>query len=500
MRTAISEDALIDEAGALQAWRESPTKMVRDLFGVEPDPPQREALEAFPHSPRLAMQSCTGAGKTATLSWLGWNFLLTRSHPMVGATSISGDNLRANLWPELARWYAAQPLLQRVFKMTKTEIFAYAHPKTWRLEARTWAKDADASQIGNVLRGLHAKNIMWLLDETGNYPDAVLPVCEAIFSGEPDEAHVCQAGNPTRRSGPLWHAATRARALWKVIRITADPDDPHRTTRVSIEHAREQIAQWGRDNPWVIVNIFGEFPASDINALIGPDEVEAAMKRYYRPFEIGRASKVLGVDVARFGDDASVIAPRQGIQCFPFKKYRNIDSIQGAGAVSRIWTDFGADACFVDDTGGYGAGWIDNLRGLGRAPIGVGFARQAHDPLRFANKRAEMTWDGVEWIKRGGALPMIPELSAALTQTTYSFMGDKILLEPKDDVKKKLGYSPDDFDAFILTFAEPVQPKDHGPPPKPRGQPEEWDPFAERGLDGGRSSSYSRKDDYDPYA
>jgi phage terminase large subunit len=119
------------------------------------------------------------------------------------------------------------------------------------------------------------------------------------------------------------------------------------------------------------VRVFGEFPPSSLNALIGPDEVSAAMKRSYRPHEIGNAAKIIGVDVARFGDDESALAFRQGIQAFSFKTYRNLDSIQGAGLVAREWEEFCADACFVDDTGGFGAGWIDGLRRLGRSPVGI---------------------------------------------------------------------------------------------------------------------------------
>ncbi len=86
----------------------------------------------------------------------------------------------------------------------------------------------------------------------------------------------------------------------------------------------------------------------------------------------------------------------------------------------------------------------------------VGFANEAHNKSRYYNKRAEMYFEACDWIKRGGALPNSPELLAALTQTTYTFKGDRFLLEDKDQVKIKLGYSPDDADAFVLTFAEPV--------------------------------------------
>ena len=443
---------------ALAEWRAHPAKMVRDLFKVDPDVWQEEALEAFPHTSRLAMQACTGPGKTALLAWLGWNFMLTRPHPVIGCASINADNLKANLWTELSRWYQASPLLQDLFVMQKTEILSREHPNTWKIEARSWARDADQAAIGNALRGLHAQYIMWLLDECGAMADAVLPTCEAIFSGEPAEAHIAMAGNPTNLSGPLYTAATKARSDWKVIEITADPDDPRRTPRVSKEHAEQQIRLYGRDNPWVLINIFGRFPPGSLNALIGPDEVSAAMKRSYRDHEIGQASKVIGVDVARFGDDKSVMAKRQGVQMFNFRVARNIDSTQGAGWVMREALEWSSDATFVDDTGGFGAGWIDQMRALGHKPVGVAFSGEAANKGRYFNKRTEMAFELVEWIKSGGALPDCPELLSALTQTTYAFKGDKMLLEPKDDVKKKLGYSPDEMDAAMLTFAYPVVP------------------------------------------
>ncbi len=410
--------------------------------------------------------------------------MLTRPHPIVGCTSISGDNLKANLWTEFSRWRAKSPLLMEMFEQTKTEIFAKESPKTWRIEARTWAKDADATQIGNALAGLHASYVMWLLDESGDYPDSVMPVCEGIFSGMPTEAHIVQAGNPTRLGGPLYRACTVARNLWKVIEITADPDDPKRTPRVSVETAREQIAQYGRENPWVLVRIFGQFPPSDFNALIGPDEVSAAMRRYYRMDDIGNAALVLGIDVARFGDDQSVIFSRRGIQAFPMKKYRNIDSTQGSGIVARMWDDMNVDGVFIDNAGLGGGGWIDALGRLGKTPIGIDFGASPHDKSRYYNKRAEMYFDAVQWIKRGGALPESAELLAALTQTNYGFPKDggaQFILEPKELVKKKLGYSPDEADAFVLTFAEPVSPVGQNANRTGR-HTFNYDPFAERGL------------------
>lgn len=486
-------------AAQIRAWRESPLRMTRELFNVEPDEWQKEALEAFPHNPRLAMRACVGPGKTATMAWLGWNFILTRPHPIVGVISTTWQNLKTNLWTELARWREKAPLLKQTFEQTNSAIFNRQHPKTWKMEARTWPKEAaDSETIGAALAGIHADYVMWLVDESGDMPDALLPVLEGIFSGNPIEAHLVQAGNPLKRSGPLYRACYTARKLWHVVEITGDPLDPKRSPRISLAWANQMIDLYGRENPWVMVRVLGQFPPSDINALISEDEVRAAMKRFYRPNEIGEAARVLGVDVARFGDDASVIFPREGIQAYPLLKQRNINSTQGAGWVKRISDDWGADAEFIDVTGGMGAGWFDQIQNLGGSPIGVQFAGEAHNKARYYNKRAEMYFDAVDWIKRGGALPlpdgMMPEASElfqALTQTTYSFRGDRFLLEDKDQLKERLKFSPDEADGFVLTFAEPVKPRSGRRRSKPNHQVH-YDPFSQ-------AVENSMKSDYDPF-
>lgn len=111
---------------------------------------------------------------------------------------------------------------------------------------------------------------------------------------------------------------------------------------------------------------------------------------------------------------------------------------------------------FIDNTGGFGGGWIDQLQVMNRQPIGIHFAGKAID-YRYANIRAEMWWKMAEWVKGGGVIPHIPEMIAELTTPTYSFKGDQLLLEPKEQVKKRLGRSPDYADALALTFAYPVQ-------------------------------------------
>ena len=435
-------------AERLGAYRRDPVLMVRELFGVEPDAWQATCLREFPNNQRIALCASKGVGKSCLLAWLVWNFLLTRPTPKIAVTSITADNLSNGLWAELAYWMDKSPLLKELFTFTKTRIFAKSSPETWFCAARSWSKSASAAEVGNTLAGLHADYIMFILDETGGFPEAIMASAEAALSSCV-EGHIVQAGNPTHLAGPLYNACTKERALWKVINISSDPDDPNRSSRVSVQWANEQIMKYGRDNPFVLVNVFGKFPPTSFDALIGPDEVQEAMKRFYKPSDYNNSAVVLGIDVAGSGADSSVVFRRQGLQAFIPTQFRNIDGTEGANRVARIWDEHKADACFIDNTGGFGATWLDNLRRIGYSPLGIHFNGSPISE-QYVNKRSEMMFECVDWIKKGGAIPNIPELMAALTQTNYSFQKDKLIIEPKADIKAKLGYSPDHLDSLCV--------------------------------------------------
>lgn len=442
-------------AATLRRWREDPVAFVRENFGVEPDPFQLDVLTNFPHKNRIAMKACKGPGKTAVEAWCAWNFLATRPHPKIAATSVTSDNLSDNLWPEMAKWQNKSPFLKQAFEWTKTRIFAKAHPETWWMSARSWSRNADPAQQADTLAGLHADYLMFILDESGGIPDSVMAAAEGGLSTG-IEMKILQGGNPTMLEGPLYRACTSERHLWYVVTITGDPDDPQRSPRISVQWAREQIEKYGRDNPWVLVNVFGQFPPSSINSLLGPEDMEKSLGRVIRHEDYHFAAKVLGVDVARYGDDRTVIFPRQGLSASERPIIlRNANTDEIAGQVGRKFDEGQFDHVFIDDTGGWGAGTIDALLRLGYPVTPVNSSAKAFNP-RYMNKRAEMAFEGAEWVKKGGGLPDMPELTKEATAATYFFNAGRLQLIDKDMIKKLIGCSPDLWDAFLLTFASPV--------------------------------------------
>lgn len=481
----------------LKTWRENPAQFVNEVFGVEPDAWQLDVLSKFPSMDpeyqRMSMQACAGPGKSAVLAWCGWNFLSCYGsrgdHPKGAAVSTTHTNLMDNLWPEFSKWQGRNEFLRSAFTWTKERIFANDHKETWFLSARSFSKTADEQEQGRTLSGLHGGFVLSLIDESGDIPLAVAKAADQALSTGPKFGKILQAGNPTSLTGMLYAAATTLRHLWYIVRITGDPDDPKRSPRIDIDWAREQIKLYGRDNPWVMAYILGLFPPDSINTLLGPDLVAEAMGRHLREDAYSYSQKRLGIDVARFGDDRTVIFPRQGLAAFRFIVMRNMRNPDIAARVARgrmKWGEKGTTDIqeFVDGTGGFGGGVVDCLRQFGYSPQEIHFSSKAIDE-RYSNKRAEMWFLMSEWVKRGGALPSDPQLARELTAPTYSLQNGKLLLEPKEQIKKRLGFSPDIADALALTFALPDMPAQSqfpGVPSQGGKMLHDYDPFEEKRL------------------
>ena len=198
-----------------------------------------------------------------------------------------------------------------------------------------------------------------------------------------------------------------------------------------------------------------DFTASSSDTLITIDIASAAAQREYLEHEFGFAPVVIGVDVARFGDDRSVIQVRQGLTAYKPEIYKGIDTMMLAGHAARAIDRYNPQAVFVD-AGGMGAGVIDRLRQLGYRVVEVNFGGKSSDE-HYADKRTEMWFGMRDWLEQGGSIQNMAELKTDLCGPTYEFIANgKVKLERKDDLKERGLPSPDLGDALALTFAEPV--------------------------------------------
>jgi hypothetical protein len=199
------------------------------------------------------------------------------------------------------------------------------------------------------------------------------------------------------------------------------------------------------------------FEAPGIVQFISQEIVDAAAER--KASHVG--ARVLGVDVARFGDDRTCFLVRR--DCVEhIEMYRGIDTMQTAALAAQLASRIKPEAIFVDGVG-VGGGVVDRLRQMGFRVIEVSAGARADNPERYANKRAEMWGNMREWLKDRGSIPpeapYSKELMDDVIAPQYEFdRSGRVLLESKDDMKKRGLPSPDIGDALALTFATPVAP------------------------------------------
>jgi len=203
-----------DAARKVREWRTNAVKFAWERFGFDPDPWQKQWLDVLPDPERhrMALKACKGPGKTAVLAISIWWFLTTQGeighHPKGAAISISRENLRDNLWTELASWRARDDYTQRAFQWTKERIFSTDHPDTWWFSARAWSKSAKTDEQSNTLAGLHSKYLLFVLDESGGIPDAVM-----VAACRP-----CRADTSLRCYKPATRRTCRVRSIERAPR------------------------------------------------------------------------------------------------------------------------------------------------------------------------------------------------------------------------------------------------------------------------------------------
>lgn len=287
----------------------------------------------------------------------------------------------------------------------------------------------------------------------------------AIFIGTPKGVNLLSE---------LYYRAARGEdAEWKADLQRAEdtgviPED-------ELEAARREMspAQYAQE--------FGcDFAAASEDVLVMLADVQAAQERTLRPDAYESMAKVLGVDVARYGGDRSVLFPRQGLVAFRPRILRGLDTMTVASQAAEMAEKWKADVVMVD-TGGVGAGVFDRLVQLGVSVVPVDFGSRATDDTRFENKRAEMWWDMADWVRKG-CLPDLEELRAELPSVKYTFKNKRgrIQLESKDDMRARGMPSPDVADALACTFAYPAQPAPLTRAKSAVGAASDYDPHDDR--------------------
>jgi hypothetical protein len=437
----MSSAKLADGAFVVLTYFDDPVGYVRDVLQVEPDEWQSKALQAVRDNKRCAVASGHGIGKTAFVAWVIHWFIATRPNPQIVVTANTKNQLDSKTWRELAKWNQ-RALNGGWFEVKATRMELRSSPETWFASAIPWTEHNSES-----FAGTHEEHVLIMFDEASAIADVIWDVSEGAMTTA--GARWVALGNPTKNTGRFRECWGRFRHRWHTMQIDS------RTAKMA---DKTQIAEWvadyGEDSDFVRVRVKGEFPKSSSAQLVGQDLVDAAVA--YRAVGFEKLPLVLGVDVARFGDDQTVICARRGRKVYPLSKFRELDTMQVAGQVAAVIKAM-KPALVNIDVGAMGAGVVDRLREQGFDVRAVNFGSAPVDKIKYANKRAEMWGEMASWLKEGGEIPDDSDLKADLIGPEYSYTSSQqLLLEKKESMKRRGLPSPDCADALALTFAAPV--------------------------------------------
>jgi hypothetical protein len=354
----------------------------------------------------------------------------------------------------LSLWVYLAPYLKQAKSIAWERLKHYARivPGVEVNESELWVRFANGAKIQifggdnpDGMRGLRLDGVV--IDEVAQIkPEVWNEICQPALSDRQGWALFIGTPHGINLFSELFHKA-KALPDWFSASYTVFDTDTL---------APEEVTRLRRDMPENEFNreYLCDFSAAGEDQLISIAEAEEAAGRHYRRDEYEFAPKILGVDTARFGSDKSVIFPRQGLVSFKPKIFHGIDNMEFAAHVAAAIAKWHPDAVFVDV--GNGSGVIDRLRQLGHEIVEVNFGGRAISP-HFSNKRTEMFWNLKSWLKDGGLIPNSSDLKQDLATPTYYYnAANKVCLESKDDIKKRLLRSTDQADALALTFAFPV--------------------------------------------
>lgn len=443
-------------------YRKDPVLFAQEVLKFEPDEWQKNALMDLAENPKVAIKSGQGVGKTGleavALLW----FLCCYPYPRIVATAPTKQQLHDVLWSEVSKWMSRSPLLSEILKWTKTYIYMVGNEKRWFAVARTATKPEN-------MQGFHEDNMLFIVDEASGVADPIMEAVLGTLSGKNNKLLMC--GNPTRSSGTFFDAFNSDRALYKCHTVSS-ADSP-RTNKENIESL---IRKYGKGSNVVLVRVFGEFPNNEDDVFIILSIVEkCGSKLYELPEEKGMPYIIFGVDVARFGDDETIIYrnAKGKLRLAVHRRGQNLMATVGDIVVQykKALKEFpeykGRIYVNIDDTG-LGGGVTDRLKEVKREQK---LNRLFVIPINAAEKIETDTKEGKEAADRYNNLTthmwaVLRELlenkqiemeddseTFAQISTRKYFMASngKLELESKKEMKKRGVTSPDRADAAALS-------------------------------------------------
>ncbi len=442
-------------------YRKNPVLFAREALRFEPDEWQRDALLDLADNPKVAVKSGQGVGKTgmeaAALLW----FLACFPYPRIVATAPTKQQLHDVLWSEAAKWQEQSPLLKHILKWTKTYIYMIGYEKRWFATARTATKPEN-------MQGFHEDNMLFIIDEASGVADPIMEAILGTLSGKNNKLLMC--GNPTRTSGIFYDAFHGDRALYKYHTVSA-----RNTLRTNKDNIASLDRKYGKDSNFVRVRVDGEFPTQEDDVFIMLSAIEqCGSKEYELPEGKGMPYIMFGVDVARYGDDETVIYrnAKGRLKLAVHRHGQNLMATAGdiVAQYKKVLKEFpeykGRVYVNIDDTG-LGGGVTDRLKEVKREqklnqlaviPINAAEKIDANTnenkaAAEYYNNITTHMWAVLRELLKDKQIEMEDDADTfAQLSTRKYFMASngKLELESKKEMKKRGIASPDRADAAAL--------------------------------------------------
>ncbi len=406
-----------------------------------------------------ATASGHGVAKSTTVAQLMlWAFITFPDCRGV-ITANTETQLKTKTWAEAGKWFnLLNPIIKEHFELKATALLSRdpSRERTWRIDMIPWSKTNP-----QAFAGLHNKGnrLILVFDEASEIEDIIWETAEGAFSDADTQLIWLAFGNPTRNTGRFRECfeGGQHNQFWHTNQI--DSREVPITNKARIE---KLIKVYGEDSDYVRIRILGQFPRQGLMEFFLASDIDGAMSPDREVFVDASTPLALGVDVARYGANNSVIFPRKGrdARTIPRKVFNGISTVELANNVFDSWQSLRPDGIFIDG-GGVGGGVVDNCRAKhlyvwevqfgGKDDItGIVFDNAGE---QYANKRAAMYGALRSWV-RTGLLPIDADLRSAMLAVRYTFnKQDQIIFAPKEDIlADNPGLVLDDLDALALTF------------------------------------------------
>jgi phage terminase large subunit len=430
----------------VRTYRDKPVEFVRNVLKANPLPWQETFLQAIARGERrISVRAGHGVGKSTVNAWAVIWHLTTRYPQKTVCTAPTASQLFDALFSEIKSWVNRLPeFMKKLFEVTSDRIVLRSSPESSFVSART-----SSAERPEALAGIHSEHVLIICDEASAIPEPVFESAAGSMSGH--SATTVLIGNPTRNSGLFFLTHHALQGDWFTMHVSCK-DNP----LVSQDFVRQIASTYGEESNAYRVRVLGEFALRDDDVLIPADLVDAAM---VRDIALDMAEPLIyGLDVARFGNDRSVLAKRRGNVLLPPRVWAGLDLMQLVGAVAHEAQADRPDEINVDSIG-IGAGVADRLRevmsGTRTSVRDVNVAESAAMNPQANRLRDDLWLQARDWFRaRACQIPKDPDLRQELVTPTYKFTSTgKIVVEPKDMMKKRGLRSPDIADALCLTFA-----------------------------------------------